>query len=155
MVPQHLNLLPDLRFDVASAGVERRQVALEGVDVIQGEIAPADALDHWWTLYDDAQLATLVEQALANSPDSRDAAAKLDQARAVRDAALDAYNPQGALTAAASQSKYRLTNPGAGSVAALSSLLSPSNFEPCFPSHLAVVRTTGRVTRAPDGATAS
>ena len=84
--------------------------------------APADALDHWWTLYDDAQLATLVEQALANSPDSRDAAAKLDQARAVRDAALDAYNPQGALTAAASQSKYRLTNPGAGSVAALSSL---------------------------------
>ena len=52
-------------------------------------------LDQWWRLYDDAQLSGLVEQALASSPDAKDAAAKLEQARAIRSAALDSYNPQG------------------------------------------------------------
>jgi outer membrane protein TolC len=41
-------------------------------------------LDRWWRLYDDPQLTELVEQALAHSPDARDAASKLEQARAVR-----------------------------------------------------------------------
>jgi NodT family efflux transporter outer membrane factor (OMF) lipoprotein len=86
------------------------------------QTAPAAALDQWWILYNDPQLSDLVGQALANSPDAKDAAAKLDQARAVRQGALDAYNPQGALSASASKSKYSLMDPGAGSAAALSNL---------------------------------
>ena len=36
--------------------------------------------DHWWTLYDDAQLTGLVEEALKNSLDAKDAFSKLAQA---------------------------------------------------------------------------
>ena len=84
--------------------------------------APAASLDQWWALYNDPQLTALVGQALANSPDAKDAAAKLDQARAVRQAALAAYNPQGALSASASKSKYSLMDGGAASPAALGNL---------------------------------
>jgi len=82
------------------------------------ETAPEAALPAWWTLYNDAQLTALVRQALANSPDARDAVSKLDQARAVRSAALQAYNPQGELDASASRSHYYLAD-GANSAAAL------------------------------------
>jgi NodT family efflux transporter outer membrane factor (OMF) lipoprotein len=85
------------------------------------QTAPVAALDQWWTLYNDAQLTTLVQQALANSPDAKDAASKLDQARSVRQAALYAYNPQGDLSASASKSHYNLMG-GAGSAAALEGL---------------------------------
>ena len=65
-------------------------------------------LDRWWRLYDDPQLTELVEQALAHSPDARDAAAKLEQARAVRDAALLSYNPQGAVSASTTREQLGL-----------------------------------------------
>jgi NodT family efflux transporter outer membrane factor (OMF) lipoprotein len=84
------------------------------------QTAPAAALDQWWTLYNDPQLTDLIRQALANSPDAKDAASKLDQARAVRQSALNAYNPQGGLSASASRSKYSLMDPSAASAAALS-----------------------------------
>jgi NodT family efflux transporter outer membrane factor (OMF) lipoprotein len=64
------------------------------------------ALDRWWTLYNDAQLTDLVEQALKNSPDSKDALAKLQQAVAVRASALTAYDPQGQIAGSPSHSKY-------------------------------------------------
>ncbi|HVY35030.1 MAG TPA: TolC family protein [Caulobacteraceae bacterium] len=70
--------------------------------------ASTDNLDRWWRLYDDAQLTELVEQALAASPDAKDAAAKLEQARAVRASALSAYNPQGALSASATHEQLAL-----------------------------------------------
>ncbi len=70
------------------------------------DAAPAQALDQWWTLYNDAQLTSLVQQALANSPDAKDAASKLDQAMAVRQAALYAYNPQGQIVASGSKAHY-------------------------------------------------
>jgi len=54
-------------------------------------------LDRWWTAYHDPQLETLVEQALSSAPDARSAAARLDEARAVRSSALTAFDPQGAL----------------------------------------------------------
>ncbi|HUO22361.1 MAG TPA: TolC family protein [Caulobacteraceae bacterium] len=57
-------------------------------------------LDRWWRLYDDPQLTELVEQALAASPDAKDAAAKLQAARAVRAQALSAYGPQGKISGA-------------------------------------------------------
>ncbi|MBE7217051.1 MAG: TolC family protein [Caulobacteraceae bacterium] len=59
---------------------------------------PAQALDRWWTLYDDPQLTTLVEEALVASPTARTALARIDQARATRAQTLAAYLPQGELT---------------------------------------------------------
>jgi NodT family efflux transporter outer membrane factor (OMF) lipoprotein len=73
--------------------------------------APAEALDHWWTLYDDAQLTSLVEEALKNSPDSKDAFSKLQQAIEVRRSALYSYNPQGNLSAQVSKPNYTSLNP--------------------------------------------
>jgi NodT family efflux transporter outer membrane factor (OMF) lipoprotein len=79
------------------------------------QTAPVAALDQWWTLYNDAQLTGLVEQALANSPDAKDAAAKLEQAVAVRRAALYSYNPQGNLSASISKPNYNDLNPAPAS----------------------------------------
>lgn len=87
------------------------------------EKADPEALDHWWTLYQDAQLTELVEQALRDGPDARDAASRLQQALAVRASALDSYNPQGQLTGSASKSKYYPVRGGAlGSLGALGGL---------------------------------
>ena len=62
-------------------------------------------LDHWWRAYDDPQLSSLVEQALRSAPDARSAAARLDEARAVRSSALTAFDPQGGM-----QGSTTLTN---------------------------------------------
>ncbi len=70
--------------------------------------ASAVDIDRWWLLYEDPQLTELVEQALAHSPDARDAAAKLEQARAVRAAALSSYDPQGALSASTTHEQLGL-----------------------------------------------
>jgi NodT family efflux transporter outer membrane factor (OMF) lipoprotein len=75
------------------------------------ETAPAVALDDWWTLYHDPQLTSLVEEALKNSPDAKDAAAKLQQAIEVRRSALYSYNPQGNVTAQISKPNYTDLNP--------------------------------------------
>jgi multidrug efflux system outer membrane protein len=58
-----------------------------------------EALDRWWTAFDDAELTGLVEQALAASPDARSAAAVLDEARATARSALTQFLPQGDATA--------------------------------------------------------
>jgi NodT family efflux transporter outer membrane factor (OMF) lipoprotein len=60
-------------------------------------------LEHWWSVYNDPQLETLVDQALVNAPDARSAAARLREALATRAGALDSYNPQGAIQATASE----------------------------------------------------
>ena len=65
-------------------------------------LAPA-ALDSWWTLYDDAQLQDLIARAFADSPDARDALAKLRQAAAIREQSraqifLPSGNPSGTAT---------------------------------------------------------
>lgn len=64
--------------------------------------APAEAtaevdLAQWWTAFNDPQLTELVQQALANSPDARSAAARLEEARALRSGALTRFLPQGNL----------------------------------------------------------
>jgi len=41
-------------------------------------------LDRWWTSFNDPQLTELIETALEKAPDARTAAARLDEARAVR-----------------------------------------------------------------------
>jgi NodT family efflux transporter outer membrane factor (OMF) lipoprotein len=78
------------------------------------ETAPAVALDSWWTLYGDAQLTDLVEEALKNSPDAKDAASKLEQAIEVRRSALYSYNPQGNVSASISKPNYTDLNPSKG-----------------------------------------
>jgi outer membrane protein, multidrug efflux system len=59
--------------------------------------APGVDLDRWWLVYNDPQLEALVEEALKTAPDARIAAARLEEARAVRSAALTQFDPQGAL----------------------------------------------------------
>src|ERR1700761_8720219 len=58
--------------------------------------APAEVrIDKWWSLYNDPQLESLVEQALRSAPDARSAMSRLEQAKAVRSSALSAFWPQG------------------------------------------------------------
>jgi len=81
------------------------------------EAAPVASLDQWWTLYNDAQLTGLVQQALSNSPDSKDAASKLEQAMEVRRSSLYSYNPQGNVSASISKPNYNSLNPAKTSIA--------------------------------------
>jgi len=53
---------------------------------------PVDA--DWWSSFGDAQLASLIERAIASSPDLREAEARLAEARANRDAARGGRLPQ-------------------------------------------------------------
>jgi outer membrane protein, multidrug efflux system len=64
-----------------------------------GELASSDVavLDRWWTIFADPQLDALVTSALANATDARLALARLDEARAVRQAALARFGVQGDL----------------------------------------------------------
>lgn len=66
-----------------------------------GAAYDAAALEQWWTLFGDAELSGLVAEALAVSPTQRDADARLEEARAIRQAALSQFDPQGALDGSA------------------------------------------------------
>jgi multidrug efflux system outer membrane protein len=63
----------------------------------------SETLDRWWVAFNDAQLTSLVEEALARSPDARSAAARLDEARATARSALTRFLPQGDATGQASK----------------------------------------------------
>jgi outer membrane protein, multidrug efflux system len=54
-------------------------------------------LDRWWTIFSDAQLDELVLAALTNATEARLALARLEEARAIREAALFQFRPQGDL----------------------------------------------------------
>ncbi|MBO9622953.1 MAG: TolC family protein [Sphingomonas sp.] len=60
---------------------------------------PAVALDRWWDLYRDPQLTQLVDQALSRGFDTREAFARLEEARAIRSGALSQFGLQGSLSA--------------------------------------------------------
>jgi outer membrane protein, multidrug efflux system len=73
---------------------------------------PGVALDRWWSVYNDPQLETLVEEALANAPDARSAHARLEEAIATRAGALSSYWPQGDLEGSASRTDtYAIAGP--------------------------------------------
>jgi NodT family efflux transporter outer membrane factor (OMF) lipoprotein len=55
-------------------------------------------LDRWWTVFGDDQLNGLIDTALANNPDARTAAAKLQEARATAAGGLVQFLPQGDAT---------------------------------------------------------
>ena len=78
---------PDLALPRAYEGAAATTAAL-----------PAERLDRWWTLFDDPQLAALIEEGLISSPNARTALSRIDEARATRAQTLSAYLPQGNLT---------------------------------------------------------
>ncbi len=77
-----------------------------GYDTLPTTPALSESLDHWWTLYDDPQLAVLTQRALAQGFSVRTALARLEETRALRSIALTRYDPQGNLQAGA---EYRDT----------------------------------------------
>ncbi|PHY20870.1 efflux transporter outer membrane subunit [Caulobacter sp. BP25] len=67
-----------------------------------GTPLPAQALDQWWTRFNDPVLNDLVTTALAQAPDARLAAARLEEARAVRSGQVrQLYIPSTPLTGSA------------------------------------------------------
>ncbi|WP_421736714.1 efflux transporter outer membrane subunit [Caulobacter sp.] len=81
-----------------------------------GVALPDQALDRWWTAFNDPALTQLIETALAQSPDARLAAARLDEARAVRGGQVrQLYIPSTPLTGAASKTHTKIIDQsGAG-----------------------------------------
>lgn len=59
---------------------------------VEGEVA---SLDQWWLLYEDQQLAEVVEAALARNPTIDEALARVAEARALRGARLSRFGLQG------------------------------------------------------------
>ena len=49
-----------------------------------GEAVEDARLERWWALFDDPQLVSLVDEALARAPDARSALERLREAMAVR-----------------------------------------------------------------------
>jgi len=84
-------------------------------DAPAAPVSDDQRLAQWWALYDDPQLQGLVEEALSRAPDALSAQARLAEALAVRSSALDAYNPQGGLSASAARSQTGVVS-GAGTV---------------------------------------
>lgn len=81
----------------APAPVVASQFSVPGSTAAKDAAMPA--LDTWWTLFDQPLLNRLVDQALASSTEARMALARIREARAVREAALTQYQPQGGLRA--------------------------------------------------------
>jgi NodT family efflux transporter outer membrane factor (OMF) lipoprotein len=93
-----------LALSTAAAGCATNRVPREAVVGLPGSFEsgagvalPQASLDRWWTLYGDPELEGLVEQALVASPTQRAAAARLEEARAVRQAVSAGLYPQGNL----------------------------------------------------------
>ncbi|RJF92465.1 efflux transporter outer membrane subunit [Noviherbaspirillum saxi] len=61
--------------------------------------------DHWWSAYGDSQLDSLIEEALAGSPDMAAASARLQQAEALTRVAGSAGKPQASANASVTEDK--------------------------------------------------
>lgn len=72
--------------------------ATAGADGVQPQ-----ALDRWWTLFDDAELAQLIDQALKASPDAKSALGRLREAGAVLNQTVFGLLPQGDLKGSATR----------------------------------------------------
>lgn len=86
---------------LALAGcVTPRKADLALPTAYEAAAAPAGAitLDTWWTAFNDPELTTLVEQALARNPDVRTAKSRLDEIKAQRASAILQYLPTGNAT---------------------------------------------------------
>ncbi len=74
-------------------------------DAASAAISDAAALARWWVVFDDAELAAQIEQALRSGHSVRSAAAAVEQARALRDVAQAGRWPE--LGASASVQRSR------------------------------------------------
>lgn len=81
-----------------------------------GSPLASQALDQWWTAFNDPVLNDLITTALAQAPDARLAAARLDEARAVREGQIrQIYIPQTPLTGSAKRTDTHIIDQsGAG-----------------------------------------
>ena len=82
----------------------------KSVDALQSsaslQAAPADwPLDAWWMAYGDSQLNTLVDEALAGSPDLAGATARLQRAQAMTQVSGSTLKPQIGINATFSHDK--------------------------------------------------
>ena len=108
------------------------------------------ALDNWWRLYGDAQLNSLVDEALKNAPDAKTALAVLDQAAAVRSQTLDRlYIPSGQVQASATRTQSSQLGAGSSGVGAIFSppgatYTYPANFDVSWELDLWGRRAAGR-----------
>ena len=66
--------------------------------------------DHWWTAYQDPQLDTLIEQALAGSPNFAAARARVRSAEALRGQAASALSPQVSANGSINEQKQSYNN---------------------------------------------
>ncbi len=98
--------------------VAQPQVALPAAYEAQAPGAAPSMIERWWTLFGDAQLTALEDQALASSPDARLIVERILEARAVRDQAVRATGPTGNLQASAQRqySKQLSTNLDTGAL---------------------------------------
>ncbi len=62
-------------------------------------------LDHWWLLFNDPALTALEDEAFRNGPDARTAAARILEARAVKNSLVAQTLPQGHIAANASKER--------------------------------------------------
>lgn len=107
----------------------------------------AATLDRWWLLFDDPQLSTMVEQALASAPDARSALAVLEEARANRAQALSQYDPQGNLSGSATHQDSSVSDAsggGGGSAAAGKTTTYSGSFQPSWELDLFGRRASAR-----------
>ena len=81
-----------------------------------GSALAPQALDQWWTAFNDPVLNDLITTALAQAPDARLAAARLEEARAVREGQIrQIYIPQTPLTGSAKRTDTHIIDQsGAG-----------------------------------------
>ncbi|WBH15827.1 efflux transporter outer membrane subunit [Sphingomonas radiodurans] len=96
--------------------LRRADIQLPPAFQVQADTLDASALDRWWVLFDDHQLAVMIEQALASAPDARSAIAVLDEARANRRQAMAQYDPQGGLSGSVTYQRSTISglNTGTG-----------------------------------------
>lgn len=86
------------------------------------------SLERWWLLFGDAQLTSLVDEALERAPDARSALAVLHEARATRRQAMAPYDVQGNLSGSAARQRNEAVEGNAAdtTLTSLSGTFSPS-----------------------------
>jgi len=99
---------PDyVRPDLAASGSYHGDAALQA----RHADAPAPPIDVWWQGFDDPELVTIIDRVLAQNLDLAASAARVDQARAVAQAASANRLPSGELTADADRMHQSVYGP--------------------------------------------
>lgn len=95
--------------DLAQAPQPKSTDAFQSGKSLQAAVADWP-LDRWWTTYGDAQLNTLVDEALADSPDLAAATARLQRAQAMTQVSGAALKPQVSANAAFTEERLSYNN---------------------------------------------